>query len=548
MKPKPVVIGLAFASLFFAILLPPEAFPNGKMAVLLCATFAFFVSVVERRVERWYIAVGLSVFALLVLHSLVVSVDPYRSVEFITTLWTYYCLTGFFLYAGFDPIMPLAISMVALTVIVSTYGLYQYFWGFEQLARFISHSGSDEVIKIPLLERVATHRVYSTLALPGTLWGFLVMAIPFHAVLWRKNLAVKAVVAVSFALLMATGFLTRSFGFLVGLLAMTLVWLFLHHRRVLWNRLSVVLILLTVSGAAFYSARRGVIAGANPVILRFANWISAWSVFSMNPLGSGLNNFGIVYPRYMLSGANETQYTHNTALQLTSELGLFAVAAGIVLVLISVKKWPQISRLPIAERECVLIALAVWAVHNLIDIDVYFGSVGAVGAVLIGAFFRSSEAAASPPGNRLMVSLGTVALAVVVFSGLVLCSTELQNRAQGEYDSMKPKVAIETLRQARRIMPFNSSLYHDSGQIQLELSQKLHDPQYLADATESFSRAIELSPNKVGPHVGLGLCLSANHDVVGGLKELRLAQYLYPDSTSTQAIVRLMEKNLTSTP
>jgi hypothetical protein len=126
-------------------------------------------------------------------------------------------------------------------------------------------------------------------------------------VLWRKSPAIKAVVAVSFALLMATGFLTRSFGFLVGLLAMTLVWLFLHRRRVLWNRLSIVLILLTVSGAAFYSARRVVIAGANPVILRFANWISAWSVFSMNPLGSGLNTFGIVYPRYMLSGANETQ-------------------------------------------------------------------------------------------------------------------------------------------------------------------------------------------------------------------------------------------------
>jgi hypothetical protein len=87
--------------------------------------------------------------------------------------------------------MPLAISMVALTVVVSTYGLYQYFWGFEQLASFIAHSGSDEVTKIPLLERVHTHRVFSTLALPGTLWGFLVMAIPFHAVLWRKNLASK---------------------------------------------------------------------------------------------------------------------------------------------------------------------------------------------------------------------------------------------------------------------------------------------------------------------------------------------------------------------
>ena len=307
MKPKPVVAALAFASLFFAILLPPEAFPDGKMAILLCSTFAFFVSVAERRVDRRYITWGLIVLALLVIHSLVLSVDAYRSIEFVTTLWIYYCLAGFFLYAGFDPILPLAVSMVALSVIVSSYGLYQRFWGFEQLARFISHSGSNEIEKVPLLERVATHRVYSTLALPGTLWGFLAMAIPFHAVLWRKNIAVKVIVAVSFALLIVTGFLTRSFGFLVGLLVLTVVWLFLHHRRVLWNRLSIVLFVLVASGGAFYSARRVVIAEANPVILRFANWISAWSVFSMNPMGTGLNTFGITYPRYMLAGANETQ-------------------------------------------------------------------------------------------------------------------------------------------------------------------------------------------------------------------------------------------------
>jgi hypothetical protein len=544
MKPKPIVVALAFASLFFAILLPPEAFPDGKMAVLLCSTFAFFVSVAERRVNRRYITWGLIVFALLVIHSLVLSVDAYRSIEFVTTLWTYYCLAGFFLYAGFNPIVPLAASMVALTVIVSSYGLYQYFWGFEQLASFISHSGSDEVVKVPLLERVATHRVYSTLALPGTLWGFLVMAIPFHAVLWRKNVAVKILVVASFAMLLVTGFLTRSFGFLVGLLVMTVVWLFLHHRRMLWNRLSIVLFVLVASGGVFYSARRVVIAGANPVILRFANWISAWSVFSTNPLGSGLNTFGIMYPRYMLAGANETQYTHNTALQLTSELGFFAVAAGIVLILLAVKKWPQIARIPIAERECVLIALTVWVLHNLIDIDVYFASVGAVGAVLIGVFFRNSEKAAAPPGKGMVAGLAAVSLLVVVFSGLVLFSTELQNRAQGEYDSMKPKEAIETLREARRLMPFDSSIYHDAGQIQLELSQKLRDPQYLADAKESFTRAIELSPNKVGPHMGLGLCLSADRDVVGGMKEIRIAQYLYPDNTYAQAVVRMMEKNL----
>ena len=112
MKPKPIVCGLALAALFFAILLPPEAYSDGKMAVLLCATFAFFISVTEKRVDRRFLTTGLLVFAILVIHSLVLSIDAYRSLEFVATLWTYYCLIGFFLYAGFDPVQPLAVSMV----------------------------------------------------------------------------------------------------------------------------------------------------------------------------------------------------------------------------------------------------------------------------------------------------------------------------------------------------------------------------------------------------------------------------------------------------
>ena len=45
--------------------------------------------------------------------------------------------------------------MVALSIIVSSYGLYQYLWGFDQLAAFISRSGSDASVTAPLLERVA---------------------------------------------------------------------------------------------------------------------------------------------------------------------------------------------------------------------------------------------------------------------------------------------------------------------------------------------------------------------------------------------------------
>jgi len=551
MKPKPIVSGLAFASLFFAILLPPEAYSDGKLVVLLCATFAFFISVTENRVDRRYLTTGLAVFALLIGHSLLFSVDAYRSLEMVATLWTYYCLAGFFLYAGYDPLTALSLTIVGLSVIVSAYGLYQYLWGFDQLAAFISRSGNDASVTDPLMGRIASHRVFSTLALPGTLWGFLVMAIPFHAELWERakqsgkyKAIATAALAVSMAMLLITGLLTRSFGFLAALLVMTMVWLFLHHRRMLWNKVSAAALILAAAGIGIYFLRRGVIEGANPIILRFSNWISAWSIFSIHPWGTGLNTFGIMYPRYMLSGANETQFAHNTPLQLLSELGYLAIAAGVILLLLAVKHWSSAAKLRITGRECIVIALAVWCFHNLIDIDFYFGSVGSIGAVLVGVLFRNSNALVRPPSKPLMAGAGIVAIAAVAFSGLVMFSTELQNRAKGEYESLKPQVAVETLMEARAFMPFNSSLYQDAGQIQLELSQKRHDAEYLAAAMASFQRSIELSPNKVDSHIGLGLCLSAKKDVESGLAEIRKAQKLYPDNTYAQTIVRLMEKNL----
>ena len=91
------------------------------------------------------------------------------------------------------------------------------------------------------------------------------MAIPFHAALWDRakqtgkyKALVSAVIAVSMVLLLTAGLLTRSFGFLAGLLVMTLVWLFLHHRRMLWNKITVVLMVLSAAGTVTYlaSARR----------------------------------------------------------------------------------------------------------------------------------------------------------------------------------------------------------------------------------------------------------------------------------------------------
>jgi hypothetical protein len=544
MKQKTAVIVLAFAALFFAVLLPPEAYPDGKLAVILCATFAFFSSLYERRIHPTYIKGGLAAFAVLILHVVLFSEDTYRSLEFLTILWAYYCLFGFFFYAGFEPEKPLAICLVVLSAIVSGYGLYQYFWGLEQLYNYVSYAASDRVLKVPALERIASRRIFSTLALPGTLWGFLTLALPFHAKLWGESRSrVKALLGVGVAMLLAAGFLTRSFGFLVGLFVLATTWLLLHHRRVIL-RLAPIVLVLALAGGAFYTIRQGGIASSNPVRLRAMNWVTAWTVFAAHPIGTGLNTYGVMYSQYMLPGANETQYAHNTPLQLLSELGYLALIAGAAVLLLLLGAWHRGEMRRLSPY--LLLALAVWIVHNLIDINVYFPSLGVIGAVLIGTLMRRTPAVPQPraatAGVLIVAALG---LTTLVFASLVMVSSELQARAQREYEENRLEPAVATLETAKALMPINSSLFHDSGDIQLNLYHKKRDHKYLDGATQSFQRAIALSPQKAGPHIGLSLCLSSANRIEDARAELRVAGRLYPDNTYIQAIARLLEKRKT---
>lgn len=557
MRQKALLTGLALAALFFAILLPPEAYPDGKLAVIVCATFAFFGRLSEKRIGSGYAWGGLALFTFLLLHTALFSVDLYRSLEFITVVWCYYCLAGFFLHSPFAPSKSLSAALVGLAAIVSAYGLYQYFLGFDALYDYIFYSSAERVVKVPALSRIADRRVFSTLALPGTLWGFLVAALPFHAALWRRSGTARwtnLLVAASAAMVMATGFLTRSFGFLAGLFVLAAAWLLLRrtgraaavHARAWAKPAAIVLLLgllLGVAGLSFYAARRGVIESSNPAALRLKNWISAWTIFAANPAGTGLNTYGVMYPQYMLPHANETQYAHNTPLQLLSELGYpFLLAAGMLLLAgwKAAKSGPKKLPLP------VLLAFIVWCVHNLIDIDVYFPSVGVLGAVLLGTLFWKKQGLAATPGRLPAAAMAGLGIAVLGFSALVMVSSELQNRAQAEYEENRLSAAAASLENAQALMPINSSLYHTEGDVLLNLYHHRKDPALLDAATEAFRTAIALSPEKAGPHIGLSLSLGSANRVDDALAELRAAQRLYPDSTYIQSIARLMEQRRTA--
>lgn len=545
MKNKPVVTLMAFSALFFAMLQPPEAFPNGKLAVLLCATFTFLIALSERKIPQSFLRAGSWIFGLLFLHTFSVSVDLYRSLDTLASIWTYYCLIGFFVYSSEGLETQLAGAVVLLSAVVSGYGLYQYFWGFDKVYSYIFYAGSDQVVKAPALNIIATRRVFSTLALPGTLWGFLVCALPFHAMLWKRGWKTRAAVVVSGAMLLTAGFLTRSFGFLLGLFILALVYGWIRHRNFLWKRVLPVMIGLAAVALLFYAGRRGMIQSQNPVGLRFLNWASAWNIFAERPLGTGLNTFGVVYPEYMMPGANETQYVHNTPLQLLSELGWPLVLALSVALLWGANSIRRFFHAGLDDRRFwLLLALAVWMAHNMVDIDLYFPSVGVLGAVLIGSFF-SRRPQEFPRISRLSIA-GTslVALAFVAFAGVSCVASELQARAQIEFENKKLATAIETLDIARYICPINSSIQHDAGEILLNLYHQTKKPEYLTRATTAFETAIRLSPEKSGSRVGYALSLSTANRMTEAREQIRIAQTLYPSSAYVQSIAQLMGQRI----
>ena len=316
---------LALSALAGVILAPPEAFGSGRMILVVGSTFAFLLLILEGQVEARYLRGGLVGMVVLVAHSLWISIDFYRSLEFVGIVWAYYCLFGYLVYSRMNSLHRVAGTLVALAGVVSIYGIYQFFWGIDAMYGLVFYSGAPEPVRVPMLDQLATGRIFSTFALPGTLWGYLLLSLPLHGILWKPGRRFgNSLLIVSAVLLLATGALTRSYGFALGLLVLVLGWLFTRPGARPWRSAAAVTLLMTVLAGGIFLIRSET---HNPVSLRLQNWMTGWEMFASYPLGVGLNGYAVAYLGHQQPGANETQFAHNTPVQFLSEMGWVAFAA-----------------------------------------------------------------------------------------------------------------------------------------------------------------------------------------------------------------------------
>lgn len=538
---------LALGTLVAATLVPPEAYGEGRMLLVLSASTAFLVLVMEREIPGRYLAVGLAGLVLLTAHSLLLSEDPYRSVEFLGLLWAYYCLGGVFRYYPGDLRYKTACVLILLAAAVSVYGLYQFFWGFDELHALVESSQADDTIRLPILGRIESARVFATFALPGTLWGFLLLTLPLHAAIWKPGKRLpRALLIPSGVLIVGVAALTQSYGFVIGLATAMGGWLLTRQgARALGPMALKAALLVTAFGGLIlllYGAR---MSSHNPVWLRLQNWLSAWEMFATHPLGAGLNAYASLYLRYQQPGANETQFAHNTVVQLIAELGVFGLLAVLLGTLYLVRHRKDARRLT-GVRRALFIALIVWGVHNLIDIDVYFGSVGAIGAALTGLFLWKERRVPPEPAEKasraLVGATSVAAFLVLASSALVFVSGEFLLRGRTELEFLRNSDAAVSLGIAARINPFDPTIRYEAGQAELERYYATLDGTHLDAARAHLMRAIWLSPHRVGPHVSLALVLASGDRMREAIDELEIAQMIHPEDGEASNIRRLMEK------
>jgi len=231
--------------------------------------------------------------------------------------------------------------------------------------------------------------------------------------------------------------LTQSFGGWVGLCCSLLTVLLVgldktwRSRRTQWV-LGLVLMLLAGSWLAWISQKRGfhlwdLNASENPISLRIISCRTALTMFQDFPLvGVGLGNYGGLNPRYQTSPRFVTQFAHNKPLQLLSEGGLVLLAG--LLLTVGVAWGLRTARRPfgaLGDRSDPLLlgmlgALAAWLVHNGLDIDLYFPSLGTLGFFLAGLFsnYLSREVEREESPHFLMAKAPVVVIEVAL--GLAL--------------------------------------------------------------------------------------------------------------------------------
>ena len=225
----------------------------------------------------------------------------------------------------------LVTAMVAVGVLVSLYGFYQYIFG----AAGSSAWTDDEMFSI-------STRVYSTLQNPNVLSEYLLLVIPLCAacLFTAEKMWKRAVFLCALGIMCICMILTFSRAGWLGLLFAAAIFLVLIDRRYILLGLAGVIILFLAAPDMIISrfASIGDMADGS-TSYRVAIWMGTISMLKdywLSGIGPGTDAFNMIYPSYSYNTAT-AQHSHNLFLQIISDAGICAIILFLLLIIVFIR-------------------------------------------------------------------------------------------------------------------------------------------------------------------------------------------------------------------
>lgn len=258
--------------------------------------------------------------------------------------------------------------IVASGIGISFLAIYQYYFGFQNLANYIA---AEEITNPFVLDYISQKRVFYPFITPNALGGYLAMIIPL--VLTSKNRFWLAA-PLFFALL-----LTKSIGALLSLFAALTLYLYLQDKLKKRN-VFILLGFLTVIGLVFIARAHLEGKHLQPLFstgMRLSYWQDTLAIIKTHFFtGVGLGNFNLIFSRY----------SHNSYLQIWAETGILGIISFLCLItailkssLKTLKESPDKTR--IAGLIC---ASCAFLFHNLIDFSFFLPEISLIWWVILG--------------------------------------------------------------------------------------------------------------------------------------------------------------------
>ncbi|MFH1776284.1 MAG: O-antigen ligase family protein [Candidatus Omnitrophota bacterium] len=370
-----------------------------------------------------------------VIVSLTVSVNTYRTINFLIDLLV--CYSIFMITLQFDEKDANACRVIILLSLVITLlrGGYQYFWGYSVLQEYIVQNNIS-LIKHPYLKEIMqTRRIVSFFPSPNLFAGYIsMMLLVCFGIMVGNITQIKKIII--FIILFFTGlvmlFFTKSIGALIGFLIGLLVFFIIAHKLKIAKRQKrkvfvfigcfLICLLLIIAVVALLRLKTTTDSNiSNSFFNRLYYWKSAINMIRDNFIfGVGGGNFGIIYPEYKYPQANETKFVHNSFLQIFAENGIFPFIVFILITghILSTIKYIRNNFVILG----VFCAIVSFFVHNLLSYSFYILQVSFLFWLLLGIYFyyQKKEIFILNPLQKIVFSMAISLLIIYQFcDGLV---------------------------------------------------------------------------------------------------------------------------------